>query len=464
MASSHTTQELHEVTATLGVAAVFVAVGLSVVLVYALRSEAVCKAVTYGALGAQIALSFLAGCYFSAQGYFVWGGILCFVYCLIFSLCVWCYQSQLRLCCKLLSVAATALVENLQLVPATLAVLLIGSSLCAPLVYFCVRASRVGVALANPNAQPSPSAPGTCVAPINSFAPAPAPSAAHVGNAAAEGFVPADCCVFATTGGAIAYIVFAALFMMWTLFILFEVRSYICARVTALWYHQAAGSPLPGSPITDSLQLAVGPASGSLCMGGAVLTVAELLRMLANAVQNEEQGPGLMCLLEMIVSSLLYLVAELLAFMTRFATIRISITGEAFMDGASRSADLFKRNLLNSVAVWSFPPMVLHLLCFTAALAFALVALAIISLDMWGLGVVSVGMQLAVFFISLAIFWLPLSYVSCILLNVVDTVYYCYATDVDRHAITRREVHELFPLVPGIVVQPDDGVGLARAF
>jgi hypothetical protein len=43
----------------------------------------------------------------------------------------------------------------------------------------------------------------------------------------------------------------------------------------------------------------------------------------------------------------------------------------------------------------------------------------------------------------------------------MDTVYYCFATDMDRQVVTRREVHELFPLVPGVrvVVDPDGSVG-----
>ena len=78
--------------------------------------------------------------------------------------------------------------------------------------------------------------------------------------------------------------------MLWTLFILFEIRAFMVARTTTMWYHAPSGSPVQGSPVYDSLKLAVGPASGSLVMGGAVLTVAEILRMIANAVQSEENG------------------------------------------------------------------------------------------------------------------------------------------------------------------------------
>jgi hypothetical protein len=79
---------------------------------------------------------------------------------------------------------------------------------------------------------------------------------------------------------------------------------------------------------------------------------------------------------------------------------------------------------------------VLHLLCFTISLVFALLALAVISLDMLSLGHVSSDLQIAVFFIALAVFWLPLSYVSCILLNVMDTVYYwCVSLTPRQHSL-----------------------------
>ena len=386
-------------------------------------------------------------------------------------MCVWwltlalrlrCYTSQLKLCVKLLAVAAHSLAENLYLVPATLMSFLAGATLWAPLVYFAVQASRIGVALPNPSAQPSPSSPGLCEMPAyagSGYAPAPAPSS----NATVT-YLPTDCCQWAMSGASIAFLVFAFLYWLWSLFILFEVRSFTVAHVTARWYHNPAGVPLPGNPVSDALRLSFGPASGSLCFGGAVLTVAELLRLLADAVQSEEQGFGIMCLIEMCVAGLLQLCAELISFMTRFATIRMAITGESFFDAAKRSQAVFGRNFLNSVAVWSFPPMVLHLLCFTAALLFGLLALCIFSVDVFSLGVAGsmpTLLKVGVFLGCSFLFWLPLSYTSCILLNVMDCIYYCFATDMDRQVVTRREVHELFPLVPGvrIVVDPDGSVG-----
>lgn len=65
--------------------------------------------------------------------------------------------------------------------------------------------------------------------------------------------------------------------------------------------------------------------------------------------------------------------------------------------------------------------MVLHLLCFTAALLFGLLALAIFSVDVFSLGVAGtmpLMLKVAVFLGCSFLFWLPLSYTSCILLCV----------------------------------------------
>ncbi len=156
-----------------------------------------------------------------------------------------------------------------------------------------------------------------------------------------------------------------------------------------------------------------------------------------------------------------------LSALTRFATIRVAVTGDRFWDGARAATDLFKRNLMNAVAVWSFPQMVMHLLCFTASVLFAAAAVAVFAAtavatgDAHADGALGVRLGVWLFVGVAALFWLVLSYVACILLNVVDAVYYCYALDVDKRAVTRPDVHEMFELVPGVKTGGADGKGSA---
>ena len=472
LAASDPAKQLGATAAVLAVVSAFTAVAVGVGSVRLLRDESVTKACVYGAIAAQIGIATVLGllCLFSGA----WlGALFLLLYAAMFSCVVWCYQSQLKLCCKLLSLAAHGLADNLMLLPTTLASFFAGVLLVfVPVGSLLVTATRVGAAYPAPGAVLSTKTPGTCVAPADMvfgmMAPAPAPSSATSG--AGSAMVPAPCCAFAVAPGAVAYVVFAAFFLLWSLFILFEVRSFIVAHVTARWYHQPRGVPLPGKPMLDAFKLAVGPSSGSLCFGGAVLTVAELLRMLADAVQNQE-GNIFQIILEAIVSCILNLVAEFLSAMTRFATIRVAITGDSFWEGACAATDLFKRNLMNAVAVWSFPPMVLHLLCFTMAVIFGGIAALIFSADVHAVGAggavgaLGIGLGILLFIGIALLFWVVLSYVACILLNVVDTMYYCYALDVDKHLVTRRDVHELYEVVPGVkvVANPDGGMGLGAA-
>ena len=509
LGASDPAKQLGYTAAVLAVGSAVAAVGVGVGSVFLLRDEGFTKVCVYGAIaaqvrlpgpgarakppsalrartlrapshgltrsaGAQIGIATVLGllCLFSGQ---LLGAFLFLLYASVFSCIVWCYESQLKLCCKLLSMSAHALADNLRLLPVTLASFFAGGLLIfVPVGALVVTASRVGSAYPAPGAVQSTSTPGTCMAPVETvfgMAPSPAPSNAAAASSAAGAMMAAPCCAFSVAPAAVAYIVFAFFFLMWSLFILFEIRSFVVAHVTARWYYHPRGVALPGAPMQDALKLAVGPSSGSLCFGGAVLSVAELLRMIADAVQNQE-GNILQIIMEAIVACILNLVAEFLSAMTRFATIRVAITGDSFWEGACAATDLFKRNLMNAVAVWSFPPMVLHLLCFTCAVIFGGVAALIFSVDVHAVGatgtVGSLGLGLGIaLFIGIALlFWLVLSYVACILLNVVDTMYYCYALDVDKHLVTRRDVHELYEIVPGVkvVANPDNSMGLAGQY
>lgn len=51
---------------------------------------------------------------------------------------------------------------------------------------------------------------------------------------------------------------------------------------------------------------------------------------------------------------------QLLEAVTKFAVVRLAITGEALMDSCKSTADLLARNLLDSVGVWWFPGMILQ--------------------------------------------------------------------------------------------------------
>lgn len=51
---------------------------------------------------------------------------------------------------------------------------------------------------------------------------------------------------------------------------------------------------------------------------------------------------------------------QLIEYLTKFAIVRMAITGEAFFSAGRAATDLLARNFLKSFGVWWFPPLVLN--------------------------------------------------------------------------------------------------------
>jgi len=371
---------------------------------------------------------------------------------LLFALVFWLWRSQLELCGQLLSVAAACLKENGHLVSATMGLSLLHGLLSAPVIVLVVLATRVGKPVPNPAINLSYTATASYDVCFN------------------DAKAVIDCCAFQMAPLAQVYIAYAGIILSWLTFSVFEVRLFTISHVTARWYYQPAGIPLPGSPVREAVSLATGPHSGSLAMGGAVLAVADALRQSAESGRNN--GSFLACVARLIMSC----VSALLEAMTRFATVRIAITGERFMDAARGVVDLLSRNMLNSYGVWRFPPMIVSMTAFAISACWS--GLLTLIFYAYGDSVVSktaaadhalASSALTICMIVLAIVsfllvFICVTFVGSILIAVVDAVYVCYAMDVDRSVNTRPTVHTVFALIPSIhtvVQQPDGEVGYA---
>merc|ERR1711966_496750 len=86
----------------------------------------------------------------------------------------------------------------------------------------------------------------------------------------------------------------------------------------------------------------------------------------ANKMQRERN------IFSILLGCIMACLLELIEFLTKFATIRRAVTGEAFCEAARNATDLLKRNLLPTVGVWYFPPMVLGLFSFVGELSLVL--------------------------------------------------------------------------------------------
>lgn len=65
-------------------------------------------------------------------------------------------------------------------------------------------------------------------------------------------------------------------------------------------------------------------------------------------------------LLMTCAKALMECINQLIEYLTKFAVVRMAITGESFFTAGRAATDLLARNFLKSFGVWWFPPVVLN--------------------------------------------------------------------------------------------------------
>ncbi|EFJ50294.1 hypothetical protein VOLCADRAFT_103885 [Volvox carteri f. nagariensis] len=337
----------------------------------------------------------------------------------------WLWRQQIDLVTRLLGMAGRGLSANPGLVPLALALQLVLVGLMElPLVLAVIAAAMNGTLVYNPDrvdggsALLAKTAEEQCV------------------DGAGES-VP--CCVWQTESWVPVYFAFAGIAMTWSLFLAFQIKMYTVAGSTAQWYFQtAAGSETsfsddsvrrrsPGRTLT-SLRHAVGPSLGTLCAGSAVLTLVSMIRQAIQKARRE-QGNNIVAA---CVAACLSVLLALMEFVTRFATVRAAITGEAFFTAGRNVVALLSRNAMDAFGVCG------GLLADQAPAFAALTAL--------------VGFLAA---------WAVLGFLASLMLNVVDSLFVCVGMDRDVGQVSSLEIHTVMsklPTVGPVVQQPDGGV------
>ena len=132
-------------------------------------------------------------------------------------------------------------------------------------------------------------------------------------------------------------------------------------------------------------------------------------------------------------------------YLSKFAMLQASMTGEAFYDAAGSIFDLLQRNFLLAYGTYAFPSMILQIM----SIVFALVAAAgsfAITYAMFEIQeeIMATGYALVCALITGFVVWCSLSYFTMILVNTTDAVFVCYAKDKDRNEIHHEEMHAVF--------------------
>lgn len=253
------------------------------------------------------------------------------------------------------------------------------------------------------------------------------------------------CCVWEKDRYVTIYWVFIALLMVWNIFLFFELRVYVVSSVIAEWYFKPEDADNPEGSSRLALRHALGPSFGSLCFGSMFLTMINILRFLIEKLRREDPKNWFMKCISWCAQCIL----TLLAYITEFATVRMSITGEGFVTAGKEVVEMLTRNSLSTITVWYLPPLVLG------------ASATIISLAVGGIiggsayvvwnheekeKALSHSILLGV--IAVLVVLLVLVFFLILLLNAVNAIFVCFAIDRDNDKESRSKIHDCFKTLP----------------
>uniref|UniRef100_A0A7S0UT24 Choline transporter-like protein n=1 Tax=Polytomella parva TaxID=51329 RepID=A0A7S0UT24_9CHLO len=425
-------------------------------------------------------------------------------------------RGQLRLCGKLMAISGDGLRSNRNLIWTMVACKVLGVGFLAYFISGFVNALYVG----------SPRATGY----RRSFVAGVVTSeygTAHTSNLdegtclAYDGVTIVPCCTFEIRGWAVAYCIFCIPFMVWSIGVFLQMKLFIVADTIAQWYFHPApsyqqvvfGGSFDASNSTASSSTAAPHSSccavaangssgsirlalthgfrhsfGSVAFAGLILATIHAIR---GALRRLSRNNVLCCVINCFAQPFLAMAEQF----TRFATIAVAITGEAFVPAARYSYDLLRRNFLATYNLWWVPDLVLGTVTLLSSFTWAAIVFFITyakvndelkdaaksPADMNGLdSAASAGAAAAagaaagdydsssnagsIAFITAFLCWIivffVLHFVGTMILDIVNTIYICFAMDLDTRVITRPEVHELYrqiPSIAGAVVENPDG-------
>lgn len=344
----------------------------------------------------------------------------------LFAVVFYLFRTQLDLCTKLLAVTSTALKDNpgmiLFVVLLKLALLLIS----IPLLVLLAVSFQNGALVRNP-----------AIAELK--------GSTCLDSDGAE----LTCCIFENDSWVLPYVALSAFVLLWTLKLGFEIRLFTITGCVSQWYFAPySDMQVTKGSLVRSFRQALGPQFGSLCLGSLVLTVVQVIQQLAEQVRNGNSGN----FISYLISSFASCIMEIVKFFTRFATVRLAITGESFYTAAHEAYDMLTRNLMSAYSVWWIPPMVLRMAAFVTSALWGILCFFI----SWGVlapekeGMSAAAIVGVVSFISSMV---VLAFFITMMINIVEVVYFCYAMDKDACAVTHPEIHEVYMLIP----QKDEG-------
>ena len=338
----------------------------------------------------------------------------------IYAVCLYLWRREIDLVARLLAAAAQSIHDNPHIISAVVALKLALVAVLVPIFALAVRAGRVGELARDPDV--------VLVA-----------GDACASSRDEQNTDPVDCCVWRSDDWYPSYVALACFAALWTIMLAFEARVFIVSDVVAQWYFSPPTRREYAGATSIAASHAFGSSFGSLALGSLVLSIVAILREANRRVRENmnRHGSGVSRVAACVVAACAECVFALVSFVSKFATIRMAITGDGFCDAASDVSALLARNFMSSYGVWWLPGFIL-------SAAVALVAAAygtLVGFAHYAAGSAAAaakehpGDDAFLFgIVACVLAWIVLRFCARVLLDVVDATYVCYASDLDRGA------------------------------
>ena len=132
---------------------------------------------------------------------------------------------------------------------------------------------------------------------------------------------------------------------------------YVIGGTVCQWYFAPRGSTQFKGFTWTSTKHALGPSFGTVSFGSAIMTAVEMMRQAMDRAREENEQNLLLCM----VQSCLECIWQFIEYLSKFAMLQASMTGEAFCDAASSIFDILQRNFLLAYGTYAFPSMILQI-------------------------------------------------------------------------------------------------------
>lgn len=261
-----------------------------------------------------------------------------------------------------------------------------------------------------------------------------------------------SCCRWEQSSWVPYYLTLSAFTLAWVGLLVYELKLFTIGGTISSWYFSPAGVNPQGGAFL-SLGHALGPSLGSLSLASLVMMAVSHARLVLERFRQRRDRHGILPSIFSCVASCLL---DLISNISRFSTIYMSMSGSSFVHSCTEVIDLLSRNAMDAYTVWWLPPLVIKLPCILCSLLLGYSSY-FVSIMLWGHsrpasqtdgGILHL-LALAVSVLATLSVWATLSFFASALLDVVDSVFVCYAVDRDVNACSQSQVHEVLKEVPG---------------